>query len=816
MRRTSFNDRWSMRPKVHRFAELYGAATEWTPVTLPHDAMIAGQRNPSAGAQTAYFVGGAWEYRRALDLDADHADAVLVVEFEGIYRDAVVSVNGTIAARRPYGYSNFFVPIDHLLQEDAENELRVEARAGEDSRWYSGAGIYRNVWLLQAGRVHLAPDGLEVRAPEIDDAGAVVAVAAVVRNQSGSTSRATLRVEVLDSDGTSVARADAPVTTFPGDTITARLRLHIVGPRRWSLDDPHLYTCHVALLDDDDVVDEESTTFGIRSLALDPERGLRINGEPVLLRGACVHHDNGVLGAATIDRAEERRVELLRAAGFNAIRSAHNPMSKAMLSACDRLGILVMDETFDMWLQTKSEDDYALRFADWWEADVEAMVRKDVNHPSVILYSIGNEVPDGSTPVGVQVGRALAEKLRAIDDTRFVTQAVSGLLVGGTELFDEIRNSATATGTDEETGVNTAATNLADIMLPAMRSPVVAAKTAEAFAHLDVAGYNYMATRFDLDHELFPHRMIVATESQPPSIDADWAAVLRNPQVVGDFTWTGWDYLGEAGIGRVEYGEQPNALGMSAFLGDYPWLTAWCGDIDITGHRRPQSYAREIVFGRRTDPYLAIRRPEHYGRTVVHASPWSWSDVVSSWSWEGHEDALVVVEVYADADEVELIVNGRSLGRQPAGADHRFRAEFDTNYEPGLLEAVAWREGEEIGRTSLRSATGPVLLDARVDRSAISADGTDLAYVELTLVDQAGSLYTTADRKITVELDGPGVLQGFGSANPRTEEGFTDAVHTTFDGRALAVVRPTGAGVITVTATAEGCELRIVRIEARR
>ncbi len=596
------------------------------------------------------------------------------------------------------------------------------------------------------------------------------------------------------------------MTTFPGDTITARLRLHVADPRRWSLDDPNLYTCHVAVLDDDVVVDEESTMFGIRSLVVDAERGLRINGEPVLLRGTCVHHDNGVVGAASIDRADERRVELLRAAGFNALRSAHNPMSKAMLSACDRLGMLVMDETFDMWMQTKSEDDYALRFADWWEADVEAMVRKDVNHPSVIMYSIGNEVPDGSTPVGLHLGRALAEKVRALDDTRFVAQAVTGLLVGGPELFDDIRDAATATGTDEDTGVNTATMNLADYMGAAMRSPVVTDKTSEAFSYLDVCGYNYMATRFELDRERFPQRVIVATESHAPSVDTDWAGVLGNSNVIGDFTWTGWDYLGEAGIGRIVYGEQPTALGMSAFGGDYPWRTAWCADIDIAGHRLPQSYYREIVFGRRTDPYLAVQRPEHYGETVVHSSPWSWSDVVSSWSWDGHEGAPVVVEVYADADEVELLVNGRSLGRQPAGAEHRFRAEFDITYEPGLLEAVARRGDAEVGRTELRSATGPVLLDVRADRAEIRADPSDLAFVELTLVDAAGSLYTAADRRVAVELDGPGVLQGLGSANPCTEEGFTDVACTTFDGRALAVVRPTGPGTIALVATADGCE----------
>jgi beta-galactosidase len=324
-----------------------------------------------------------------------------------------------------------------------------------------------------------------------------------------------------------------------------------------------------------------------------------------------------------------------------------------------------------------------------------------------------------------------------------------------------------------------------------------------------------METRFALDRELFPYRVIAATESHPSIADVCWAGVVDNPNVIGDFTWTGWDYLGEAGIGRIEYGPQRPEPGMQAFLGQYPWLTAWCGDIDITGRRRPQSYYREIVFGLRADPYVVVQRPEHHGLEVAHASGWSWADVVASWSWDGHEGAPVVVEVYADADDVELLLDGRSLGRRPAGAGHRFRAEFEVTYEPGRLEAVARRGNEEVGRTSLRSASGPVLLDARADRSEIAADTAALAFVELTLVDASGALHRSADRKVTVEVAGPGVLQGLGSADPCSEESFTGAVCTTFDGRALAVIRPTGVGVITVTATAEGCDPRQLHIDAR-
>jgi len=624
-----------------------------------------------------------------------------------------------------------------------------------------------------------------------------------------------LRVELLDADGAVVTTESAPVTVLAGHNAVARRRLFVANPRRWGPDDPYLYSCRLTLAVDDETLDQEVVSFGIRSLALDSKRGLRINGEPVLLRGACIHHDNGVIGAATIARAEERRVELLKAAGFNAIRSAHNPASRALLDACDRLGMLVMDETFDMWTQTKSDDDYALRFANWWEADVEAMVRRDVNHPSVVMYSVGNEITDGSTATGIQVARALAERVRVLDPTRFVAQGVSGFLVAGSDLLGEFGKFASEADVDDETGVNTAITNLGDMMVEVMRSPIVGEKTAEAYSHLDVCGYNYMESRFAMDAELFPNRVIAATESHPSRIDFCWNGVTDNTNVIGDFTWTGWDYLGEAGIGRVGYGAERNDLGMQAFLGEWPWLTAWCGDVDITGHRRPQSYYREIVWGLRTDPYIAVRRPEHHGDVIVHSSPWGWSDVVGSWSWPDHIGRPTVIEVYADADEVELLLNGRSLGKAPAGRAHRYRAEFEVAYEPGELVAVARRDGDEIGRTSLVSANGPVELAVDVDRAEIIANPSDLAYVAITLVDDAGALCNTLDREVTVTVDGPGGLQGLGSANPVTEERFTESTCTTFDGRALAVIRPTGVGTITVTVAADGCESQAAAIEAQ-
>ena len=412
MRRTPCNDGWKVRRKANRFLEMAGMKSEWEQVTLPHDAMIGTERSATATGANAYFPGGVWEYERTLEVAAEDEGTSIALAFEGVYRDVLVHVNREFAGHRPYGYAELVVPIDHLLRYGAENTLRVEARAYEDTRWYSGAGIHRNVWLLRAGRVHLAPDELVVRTPEVDDEVAIVTVETVVRNQSTTRSEAVLRTELLDDRGQVVAAEESPVTTFPSDELTTYQRLDVAEPQRWGVDDPTLYTCRVTLLAGDEVLDEDETTFGIRTLSLDPRRGLRINGEPIDLRGACVHHDNGPIGAATIDRAEERRVELLKAAGFNAIRSAHNPMSRAMLDACDRLGVVVMDETFDMWSQPKTDHDYSLRFADWWKADTESMVRKDRNHPSVVFYSIGNEVPDASTDVGVHQGRAMTDAIR--------------------------------------------------------------------------------------------------------------------------------------------------------------------------------------------------------------------------------------------------------------------------------------------------------------------------------------------------------------------------------------------------------------------
>jgi beta-galactosidase len=813
--RSAFNDNWQARPRVNPFAELSGVSVPFQPVTVPHDAMIGQERvapvesTGSEGGAGAYFPGGTFEYRKTFHVPEELRGKRILFEFEGVYRDATVHINGDYAGQRPYGYSQFHIDADRFLRFGEDNEIRVVARSHHDSRWYTGAGIYRDTWMLVGPLARIAPEGVQVTTPEIEAELAVAEVTTRVENDSIAIRTLDLVTEVRDADGTVVATDATRITVLPGEPATARQRLYVPNPSLWSPDAPDLYTAEVTLKDADGQVDAESVTFGIRSLRLDPRRGLRINGESVKLRGACIHHDNGPLGAATFARAEERRVRLLKDAGFNAIRMSHHPASKAMLDSCDRLGMLVVDEAFDMWTSAKSDFDYSLNFPEWWERDIEAMVAKDVNHPSVIMYSIGNEIPETGSPVGAAQGRALAEKVRSLDSTRYVTNGINGMLAVMSDLA-AMRQQA-GQRVDEGEGINTLMADPGAAMNAISSSELVTQRTAESFGVLDVAGMNYAESRYALDRELFPNRVIVGTETFPTRIDGNWKLVKEHAHVIGDFTWTGWDYLGEVGIGRPQYltPETPRP----AFMAPYPYLVAGCGDIDITGHRRPASYYREIVFGLRDQPYLAVQQPQHHGKTFA-ATPWAWSDTVAGWTWPGFEDSPVTVEVYSDADEVELLVNGRSLGRQPVGEGHRFRTAFETAYQPGELEAIAYRGGEPAGRISLRSATGPVQLRVEADRPTATAHGGDLVYVTLALTDADGTLHAAADRMVNLEVTGAGALLAFGSADPCTEERFDAKDRRTYQGRAIAVIRPTGVGEIRITATAPGCDVAQTTVTA--
>lgn len=812
MKRQDFNTGWTVGPKANEFAELGGGQAA-VDVVVPHDAQISLPRDPtlSNGAPTGFFPGGTWEYTKSFTVSKEDADRRLWLEFEGVYRSALVYVNGDLAGTWASGYTGFTVPLNDYLRFGEENQVRVEARAHQDSRWYSGIGIIRPVHLVVANPVHIVLDGVAITTPTIRDESALVVVDTQIANDGDRTVTTYATTTLFAPDGTVVATDRTPVTTVRGETTTLRQRMLVAGPELWSPDTPALYRAEVILRDDASDVDSSETVFGIRDITVDVHHGLRLNGSELKLRGACVHHDNGILGAATITRADERRVELLKEAGFNAIRSAHNPLSRAMLDACDRLGMLVMDEAFDQWTRSKNDFDYTLDFENWWEKDLQAMVVKDRNHPSVFAYSIGNEIQELASVHGARWARRLAIATRDLDPTRFVTSGINGALTVMPEYIAQAMEQAKDhPEMFEGMGINTFLSTMADLNNQIGSSELVTHRTAEAFAALDIAGMNYLDARYELDKDLFPHRVIVGAETFPTRIHELWKLVTENSHVIGDFTWTGWDYLGEVGLGRAQYADDLDGGGV---MGSYPWLVAHSGDIDITGQRRPASFYREIVFGLRTAPYIAVQRPETFGRER-QSSPWAWTDSISSWNWSGFEEQPVTVEVYSSADEVELLLDGTSLGTKPTGAAHAYRAHFDTVYRPGTLTAVAYTNGVETGRESLLTAVGERMLRASVDRVEVVVGTGDLAYIDLAVVDANGTVFTDVSSTVTVRIDGPGHLQGLGSADPKDEEPFVAASHSTYDGRALAIVRPTGLGDIIVTISSDDGMLIAVTLNA--
>ncbi len=794
-----FNDGWAYRLPLGPFAAANGEGADPVAVRLPHDALRDAERTPHAPGKGAgaYYPPGAFTYLKDFAVPEEWRGKLIRLEIQGAYRRAQVFCNEEFAGNRADGYARFFVDLTPYLRHGEENTLRIEVRSGQDSRWYSGAGLHRPVVLHVDEPVHVVPDGVAVTTVRVEDDQAVVDVVTTVANAGLTTQTLNVATTLCGPDGGQAERDETPSTLAPGETALVRQRFYIQEPSLWGPKSPELCTATV----DFGIGEATTVTFGIRTVTVDPRKGLRINGEPVLLRGACIHSDNGPLGAAAIGRADERRIELLKEAGFNAIRTAHNPASPALLDACDRLGVLVMDEAFDMWTRFKTTYDYAAEFPQWWAADLEAMVAKDRNHPSVIMYAIGNEIAEVGTPHGARWARRMAEHVRGLDPTRLVTNGINPFLA----VIDELPTLA-----EEAGGLNELMAAEGGPFAVVSASESASRRTAESSAPLDVLGLNYAESRYDIDAELFPHRVIVGSETFPSQIGRLWPMVREAPNVIGDFTWTGFDYVGEVGIGSTAYEEDPDAV--PALEREYPYLTAWCGDLDITGWRRPVSFYREIVFGLRSEPYVAVQRPEHHGHTVAMRSPWGWSDSVSSWTWPGYEGKPVVVEVYADADEVALLLDGDEVARATVGATTPMLATLEVTYRPGELTAIAHRRGEEVGRTCLSTARTAPRLTAASDRTELRDDDADLAFVAIELRDDDGVLVTQEERTVTVEVTGAGVLAGMCSANPRTEERFTSNTWRTFDGRALAVVRPRGSGEVTVAVTAEGQESAVVNL----
>lgn len=778
MKRCDFNSGW-----------LYGLqGEEKVPVTLPHDAQIHAKRTPDApgGGGHGYFPGGVYEYEKRFDVPADWKGKAVLLEFEGIYKNSTVTINGQKTGGHPYGYTGFTVDAAPYLSYGGENVISVVADNSKlpNSRWYSGGGIYRPVWLWTGVSAHIAYQGVRITTLSYAPAKIKVETAA-----TGGE----ITVEVMDGDQT-VASGRGP-----------ELELDVPNAKLWSDETPNLYTCRVTLRKKGQVVDEVTEQFGIRVIEWSP-KGLFINGKETLLRGGCVHHDNGILGAATYAKSEERRVRIMKAAGFNAIRSAHNPASRAMLDACGKYGMYLMDETFDMWYNRKNKFDYGLDFHDWWEADTRAMVERDYNHPSVILYSIGNEVAEPHEEKGVQAGKAQIDLIRSIDRSRPVTCGVNLMILGRAAKGQGIYQDGELTTVKENKKPQKESSQNASLMFNIMasfvgsgmnnggNSPKVDAIASPFVDSLDIAGYNYGSGRYPLEEKQHPNRIIFGSETFPQDIAKNWNMVKKYPYLIGDFMWTAWDYLGEAGIGAWSY------TGGMPFNRPYPWVLAGAGVIDILGIPDASCRYAATVWGLTDKPIIGVRPVNHPG-VRVGKSTWRGTNAIESWAWKDCDGNKAEIEVYAQADSAELLLNGKSLGSKKL---KDCKAMFKTKYASGTLEAVAYdASGHELSRSQLQSADGALQLSVKAEDEHVQAG--EIVYVDISITGKNGVIESNADAKLTVDVKN-GTLLGFGSANPCTEESFDTGCYTTYHGRAQAVIRADDPGQMELIVRGGGLE----------
>lgn len=828
MNQQSFNANWCFLNgnKDSLLTSLRGGAQEAEFVTLPHDAMIHEERSSAvpAGGQSGFYPGGLYHYTKKFDVPREWENNTVTIEFEGVYSNARVFINGDFAGSCPHGYSNFYICADGFLKYGQENEIKVTANnsAQPNSRWYSGSGIYRNVNLFVGDPVHIPVNGVKISTPTVTDQDAVVVVRTELKNLLVSGKTLTVSTVLTAPDGTIAASDNKRITVFQKETATQRMV--VAAPQLWDCDTPNLYTAVVTVKDGDQVLDTVTETFGIRTLTLDAKNGIRLNGKTVKLRGACIHHDNGIIGAATLPRAEERRCEQLKNAGFNCLRSSHHPMGKAMLAACDKLGMLVMDELSDIWTRSKNINDYSTFFMENWENDVQHIVDKDFNHPCVILYCTGNEIQEAGTARGAQLNRKISDKFKALDPSRYTTSALNGMIavsdVMGEILMDVLSKAGISLPSASSGGEGGDGSNILNSMMSLLMSgptgdafsahPLMTQRIEEFADATDIAGYNYLTGRHVLDHTLNPNRIVLGTETFPADIVRLWDIVKNNDHVIGDMTWAGYDYLGEAGCGVFYYDGSMN------FGSHWPDRTAYIGDIDLAGYRRPISYLREIVYGLKKDPYIAVERVNRYGQAHSQ-TPWMFKDNIASWTWPGYEGKPAKVDVYAADEEVELFLNGQSLGRKPAGEANGYTASYEITYAPGELKAVGYTGGQAVSQHVLVTADSSVALCAEADRTVLKADGADLSYITLCLKDSCGNVNLNARKEVTISIEGAGTIQGFGNADPQSTFSFDERTWPTYDGYLLAAIRTTAeAGEIRVTFTTDDCESVVVTLRSEQ
>lgn len=760
-----------------------------TPVNLPHDAMILEKRSGTCrnGVNSGYFPGGKYTYEKVFEIEEENVGKSILLHFEGVYQNCTVLVNGQKTGSHKYGYSEFDVDISDAVHTGSNMvTVHVDNSLEPNCRWFSGSGIYRPVQLLIRDQVHIKTVHIET----VSIAPARIKVDVV------TTAETPVTVEIYDGDAL-VASGVPGVITIP-------------NAKLWSAETPNLYTCAVKT-----DKDERRLTFGTRELKWSAKTGLLVNGQRVLLRGGCIHHDHGVLGACEFYDAVERRIRILKENGFNAVRIAHNPASQYLLDVCDKFGMYVMNESFDGWYVPKTYHDYARWFKAEWKNDLTAMVESSRNHPSVIMYSTGNEVSETATQEGVEVCKMLTDFVHSLDNTRPVTAGVNVLLNVYTNMgIGVYRDKCNykpeplpekSGYREKKTGsafFNAMAQKLGPLMFFMSKGSKGDKACLGAANGMDILGLNYASSRYDEDAVKYPDRMMVGSETMVADLPYNWERVKKYPQLVGDFVWSAWDYLGEACIGDWTY---HSYKGLPLLAGQ--------GMIDITGKPLASMYFMQIVWHLRKKPFIGVR-PLNHAKEAPSTGSWQFTNSIDSWSWKGYEGMKATVEVFADAASVRLKLNGTEIATKPVT---KYKAYFKLPYQPGTLTAETLDEqGMVISSHSLTTADEETVLTAKPEKKVLRANNQDLCYLPIEFTDKAGNLKPYIEQRVEITMDGAATLAGFGSALCKTDEVFDKNYHNSYRGRCLAVLRAGSIpGTATVTIRSTGMEPVTIEVEVQ-
>lgn len=764
----SFNDaQWRVLDLPH----------DWSmdPVPVQREGITIGpfSRMSVGGADTGQTVGGEGWYRKTFTLQPEDADKLISLYFEGAYNQTEVWINGQKACFNAYGYIPFKIDINpYCHAPGVSNTIAVKViNEGLNSRWYAGSGIYRHVWMMKTDKVHLDEWDTFVDASKVEGKKATVNLSTILHNADKAEAIGNLNIQILSPQGTEVYATTKQVNVAGEGNTPLSLSFEIKKPELWSVDTPYLYTAHISVQSDKQDSDKITIPFGIRTIEFSAERGFLLNGKPLKLKGGCLHHDNGLLGAVAINRAEERKVELMKANGYNAVRCSHNLPSEYFLQACDRLGLLVIDEVFDQWQQAKRPQDYHQYFDEWGEHDMATMVRRDRNHPSIIMWSIGNEIAErADDPTGMEIAKKLIATIEKYDTTRATTAAVNAFWDRGHFTWEK----------DSE----------------------------RAFRHLDVSGYNYQWREYEKDHERFPGRVMYGSESVPKETADNWNLIDKNNYLIGDFVWTVLDYLGEAGLAHtLELAEGEHS---PQFMG-WPWYNAWCGDIDFCGDKKPQSYYRDVVW-RRRDISLAVQPPVAEGKRE-DINYWGWKNELLSWNWKGMEGKAMTVHVYSRSPKVRLYLNDQLIGEKEVDAN-TYTASFEVPYQPGQLKAVNLKGKKESASAVLNTTGTPASIRLTADRAKIKASKNDLSYIKIEVLDKDGHLIPDCNIPLEIKVDGKGSVIAAGNGSADDMKSFRSLKPRAFRGRAIAIIQPNAEkGNINLTVSAQGLPESSISIE---